>query len=91
MKIRKAKKEIKKVIGFMAVDPFTSVVNVVTNREYDGGSCVERDEDCYRGEVIYTRKRYGAPICPKDKHQEKFWELYHKIWDFIIYKDYSVR
>ena len=81
MTIRKAKKEIKKVIGFMAVDPFTTIVNVVTNREYDGGSCVERDEDCYSCEVIYTRKRYGAPICPKIRHEEKFWELYHKIWD----------
>ena len=54
------------------------VVNVVSNSEYTGGSCVELDEDCYRIEITYTRKRYGAPLCVKAKHEEVFLDIYNK-------------
>ena len=61
MKIRKVKKQIKKCIGFMAANGL-NVYNCVTNPEYTGGSCAVLDEDCYSIEVVYTRKRYGAPL-----------------------------
>ncbi len=78
MKIRKAKKQIKKVVGFMSANGL-DVVNCVTNPEYTGGSCVELDEDCYKIELVYTRKRYGAPICPRDRHSDVFWGIYNRI------------
>lgn len=78
MKIRKAKKQIKKVVGFMAANG-CDVVNCVTNPDYTGGSCVERDEDCYKIEICYTRKRYGAPVCPKSKHSDIFWKIYYNV------------
>ena len=61
MKIRKAKKQIKKCVGYMAANGYP-VFNCVINPEYTGGSCAELDEDCYRFEIVYTRKRRGAPL-----------------------------
>jgi hypothetical protein len=61
MKIRKAKKQIKKCLGFMSANGYP-VFNCVTNSDYTGGSCAKLDEDCYRIEIEYTRKRYGAPM-----------------------------
>ena len=78
MKIRTAKKQIKKVIGFMTANGF-DVVNVVTNPDYTGGSCVELDEDCYSVEITYTRKRYGAPLCVRNRHAKVFAEIYRKV------------
>ena len=78
MKKRKAKKQIKKVVGFMTANGL-AVVNVVSNQEYLGGSCVDRDEDCYRCEITYTRKRYGAPLCPKARHERVFLDIYNKV------------
>lgn len=80
MKVRIAKKQIKKVLGYMSVDETTRVVNVVSNSEYTGGSCVERDEDCYRCEVTYTRKRYGAPLRPHVRHERVFLDIYNKVY-----------
>lgn len=78
MKKRIAKKQIKKVIGFMSSNGM-DVVNVVSNPDYTGGSCVELDEDCYRIEITYTRKRYGAPLCVRNRHEEVFVEIYRKV------------
>ena len=80
MKRRIAKKQCKKVLGYMRVDKNTRVVNVVSNPEYLGGTCVERDEDCYRCEITYTRKRYGAPLCVKGKHEKVFLDIYNKLY-----------
>lgn len=80
MKRRIAKKQIKKVIGYMNVDNNARVINVVSNKEYTGGTCVERNEDCYKCEITYTRKRYGAPLCPRTKHEEVFLEIYDKVY-----------
>lgn len=44
------------------------VVNCVSNPEYTGGTCVELDEDCYRCEITYTRKRYGAPLLLRNRY-----------------------
>lgn len=55
------------------------VVNVVSNPDYLGGTCVEKDEDCYRCEVTYTRKRYGAPLHVKAKHEKVFLDIYNKV------------
>lgn len=79
MKRRIVKKQCKKVIGFMTVNGF-DVVNVVSNHDYLGGTCVELDEDCYRCEITYTRKRYGAPLCVKARHEEVFLEIYNKLY-----------
>lgn len=78
MKRRIAKKQIKKVVGYMSVNGL-DVVNVVSNPEYLGGTCVELDEDCYSIEVTYTRKRYGAPLCVKTKHKKVFLDIYNKV------------
>lgn len=78
MKRRIAKKQIKKVVGFMAINGL-DVVNVVSNPDYLGGTCVELDEDCYRCEIIYTRKRYGAPLCVKSRHERVFLDIYNKV------------
>ena len=52
------------------------VYNCVTNPEYTGGSCVELDEDCYRIEVVYTRKRYGAPLLLRKRYR-KLYNIIH--------------
>ena len=76
MKKRIAKKQIKKVIGYMSANGFP-VVNCVSNPKYTGGTCVERDEDCYRIEVVYTRKRRGAPLLLT----KRFSKIYHEVYD----------
>lgn len=78
MKRRIVKKQCKKVVGFMKANGL-KVVNVVSNPDYLGGTCVEKDEDCYKCEIIYTRKRYGAPLCVKAKHEAVFLDIYNKI------------
>lgn len=77
MNKRKIKKQIKKVVGYMAAcgEP---VYNCVSNPEYTGGTCVARDEDCYSCEIIYTRKRYGAPLLLTNKMMP----LYKKIHNY---------
>lgn len=77
MKRRKVKKQIKKVIGTFQGLP---VVNVVSNPDYLGGTCVERDEDCYRCEISYTRKRYGAPLHVRARHERIFLDIYNKVY-----------
>lgn len=61
MKVRKVKKQLKKQVGYMAVNG-CPVYNFVTNPEYTGGSAMPLDEDCYSIEVEYTRKKRGAPL-----------------------------
>ena len=78
MKKRIAKKQIKKVVGFMSVNGL-DVVNVVSNSDYLGGTCVELDEDCYKCEITYTRKRYGAPLHVRDRHESVFLDIYNKV------------
>ena len=78
MKKRITKKQIKKVLGFMTANGL-KVVNIVSNPEYTGGSCVEAEEDCYRCEITYTRKRYGAPLCVRTKHESVCLEIYNKV------------
>lgn len=78
MKKRIAKKQCKKVVGYMSANGL-KVVNVVSNPDYLGGTCVETDEDCYRCEVTYTRKRYGAPLHVKAKHEKVFLDIYNKV------------
>ena len=56
------------------------VANVVSNPEYTGGTCVETDEDCYRCEVTYTRKRYGSPLHVKARHEKVFDYIYNKVY-----------
>ena len=80
MKRRIAKKQCKKVLGHLNVDKNTTIVNVVSNPEYLGGTCVERDEDCYKCEIVYTRKRYGAPLCVKARHEKVFLDIYNKLY-----------
>jgi hypothetical protein len=63
MKKRLAKKQIKKVIGFTLNGE--EVMNFVTNADYNGGST--KDEDYYRFEVSYIRKRYGKPLLLKNR------------------------
>lgn len=77
MKRRKVKKQIKKVIGTFQGLP---VVNVVSNPDYLGGTCVERDEDCYRCEISYTRKRYGAPLHVRARYERVFLDIYNKVY-----------
>lgn len=73
MKRRLAKKQMKKVVGYMTANGLP-VVNVVSNPEYTGGTCIELDEDCYRSEITYTRKRHGAPLLLRNRYHE----LYNK-------------
>lgn len=61
MKKRIAKKKIKQVIGYMSANGFP-VYNYVSNPEYTGGTCALTDEDCFRFEITYKRKRHGAPL-----------------------------
>ena len=68
MKKRLVKKQMKKVIGFMTANGGL-VYNCVSNPEYNGGTCAERDEDCYRCEITYTRKRHGAPLVLRNRWQ----------------------
>ena len=75
MNKRQIKKQMKKVVGYMAVCGHP-VYNYVSNREYSGGTCAERDEDCFKFEVIYTRKRYGAPIVLKNRWIETFGNIH---------------
>ena len=84
MKRRITKKQCKKVLGHLNVDKNTTIVNVVSNPEYLGGTCVERDEDCYRCEVKYTRKRYGAPLHVKAKHEDVFLDIYDKLYGHLF-------
>lgn len=79
MKLRKVKKQIKKVVGYMAVNGYP-VYNCVSNPEYTGGTCVELDEDCYRIEINYTRKRYGAPLLLT----RKTYPIYRKIHNIVL-------
>lgn len=65
----------------MSVDKNTRVVNVVSNSDYLGGTCVERDEDCYKCEITYTRKRYGAPLCVRTRHESVFIDIYNKVYN----------
>lgn len=80
MKRRIAKKQAKKVLGYMTVNGL-KVVNVVSNPEYLGGTCVELDEDCYKCEVTYTRKRYGAPLCVRARHEAIFLDIYNRLYN----------
>ena len=66
MKKRIAKKQMKKVLGIMAAND-SIVVNCVSNSEYTGGTSIEREEDCYKSEIIYFRKRHGAPLLLKKR------------------------
>ena len=74
MKKRIAKKQIKKVVGYMTANGYP-VVNCVSNPEYTGGTCVELDEDCFRFEITYTRKRHGAPLLLRNRYHK----LYNKV------------
>ena len=76
MKKRLVKKQIKKCIGYMAVCGLP-VYNCVSNPEYTGGTCVDRDEDCYRCEVVYTRKRYGAPLLLRNRYYEMYCKIHN--------------
>jgi hypothetical protein len=78
MKRRIVKKQCKKVVGYMTANGL-KVVNVVSNPDYLGGTCVEKDEDCYRFEITYTRKRYGAPLHVRARHEEVFLDIYNKV------------
>jgi hypothetical protein len=78
MKRRVAKKQIKKVVGYMTVNGLF-VVNVVSNNEYTGGTCLDLDEDCYKCEITYTRKRYGAPLCVRARHESVFVDIYDRV------------
>ena len=63
MKKRLVKKQMKKVVGYnVNGEP---VYNCVSNPEYTGGSTP--DEDYYRCEVRYTRKRHGAPLLIRNR------------------------
>ena len=63
MKKRLVKKQMKKLLGYtINGEP---VYNCVTYPEYNGGSTI--DEDYYRCEIRYTRKRYGAPLLIKNR------------------------
>lgn len=77
MKKRIAKKQLKKMVGYMTVCG-SPVYNFVTNPEYDGGSCIERDEDCYKCEITYTRKRRGAPLLLNKRWGKLYEEIYCK-------------
>lgn len=71
MKKRQIKKQIKKIIGIMSCNG-EAVYNFVSNSKYDGGTCVRIDEDCFKSEITYTRKQYGAPL------------LLHSKWNYIF-------
>lgn len=63
MKKRLVKKQLKKLIGYtINGEP---VYNYVTYPGYTGGSTL--DEDYYRCEIRYTRKRYGAPLLLRNR------------------------
>lgn len=66
MKKRQAKKQIKKCIGRLYANGLR-VYNCVSNPVYTGGTCVEIDEDCYRFEIHYSRKRHGAPLLLRNR------------------------
>ena len=66
MKKRQAKKQIKKIIGIMPCCG-QAVYNFVSNPRYNGGSCIELDEDCCKSEIIYRRKRHGAPLLLRNR------------------------
>lgn len=76
MKKRLAKKQIKKLIGYdVNGDP---VYNCVSNPEYTGGTSVGNDdEDMYRFEVRYIRKRYGAPLLLRNRWSELYEKIHH--------------
>ena len=64
MKKRLVKKQIKKVVGLFLGK---AVYNFVSNSMYDGGSCVEVYEDCFKCEIFFTRKRYGSPLLLRNR------------------------
>jgi hypothetical protein len=77
MKKRLAKKQITKVIGYMAGNGFP-VYNHVSNSEYNGGTCLPLEEDCYQFEITYTRKRHGAPLVLRNR--------WHNIYEKLLAK-----
>lgn len=79
MKKRIAKKQLKKIIGYKTVNG-NYVVNIVSSPDYTGGTCVIDDEDCYKCEITYTRKRYGVPLCVKRRHEDKLYDIYNKVY-----------
>lgn len=76
MKKRLAKKQIKKLLGYdLNGNP---VYNCVSNPEYTGGTSIGiYDEDCYRFEVHYIRRRHGAPLLLRNRWSELFNQIHH--------------
>lgn len=74
MKKRLARKQIKKLLGYDRNG--SPVYNCVSNPSYTGGTSIgEEEEDCYKSEVRYIRKRHGAPLLLRNRYAT----LYNRI------------